>query len=174
MATRPTWLVLYFHRQCCAKPLGLRVWSPGQQQQHHHHQLLEMQILGPGSKPWESETWGWCDEGGAQTGGWSIGCSLHFNKPSKDSHAPHEFKSHCSSHNTVSTFEDEIRLPVILESFRFHPPPRHLCGSERNFLVTLICELFKRFPFVSFPVQVLSSLNISESIIEKYLLNISK
>lgn len=41
-----------------------------------------------------------------------------------------------------------------------------LCGIERNFLVTLICERFKLFPFVSFHAQVLSGLNISGSIIE--------
>lgn len=42
----------------------------------------------------------------------------------------------------------------------------HLCGIERNFLVTLICEAFELFPFIYFLIQVVGSLNISEAVSE--------
>lgn len=39
----------------------------------------------------------------------------------------------------------------------------HLCGIERNVLVTVICEVFKLFPFIRFLIQVVGSLNVSET-----------
>lgn len=54
----------------------------------------------------------------------------------------------------------------MYDDFRVLDFIHYLCGIEKNFLVTLICELFKLFPFVSFHVKVFGSLNISETVSE--------
>lgn len=59
---------------------------------------------------------------GRQIGGWGVGSCLHFNKPSEDPRSP-EVESWCFDQNTVSAFEDGIRIGVILESFRFRSCP---------------------------------------------------
>ena len=61
-----------------------------------------------------------------------------------------------------STLKDQIVFCAII--WELWVPPSPSLWNWRNLLATWICELFRCFPFVSFHVQVLSSLNISGSV----------